>query len=197
MSGLYIGTFGSFIGYSAALPLLIKSEFPEVKGLLFAALGPLVGSLKGRAFVAGGLVEMLLIGYQVFAGIGLNTNGCACGIAPTPKEPKLLTLAAAVFAVLSPGPSGTAHDEPVLVMIPISVLGSVANVEPSSAAFHPNCMPLVPDPLNRLIFQTALTTFCFSEGVKGVPFTAPFDVIPSNTVTEKLEDEEGLSVTGK
>jgi NNP family nitrate/nitrite transporter-like MFS transporter len=46
ISGLYIGTFGSFIGYSAALPLLIRSQFPEVKGLLYAALGPLVGSLS-------------------------------------------------------------------------------------------------------------------------------------------------------
>jgi NNP family nitrate/nitrite transporter-like MFS transporter len=45
MSGLYIGTFGSFIGFSAALPLLIKSEFPAVQGVLFAALGPLGGSL--------------------------------------------------------------------------------------------------------------------------------------------------------
>jgi MFS transporter, NNP family, nitrate/nitrite transporter len=45
MSGLYIGTFGSFIGFSAALPLLIKREFPDVGGVLFAALGPLVGSL--------------------------------------------------------------------------------------------------------------------------------------------------------
>ncbi|MEV0715059.1 nitrate/nitrite transporter [Asanoa sp. NPDC050611] len=44
MSFLYIGTFGSFIGYSAALPLLIKTEFPAVSGVLFAALGPLVGS---------------------------------------------------------------------------------------------------------------------------------------------------------
>ncbi|MDG4825354.1 MFS transporter [Asanoa sp. WMMD1127] len=44
MSFLYIGTFGSFIGYSAALPLLIKHEFPAVSGVLFAALGPLVGS---------------------------------------------------------------------------------------------------------------------------------------------------------
>ncbi|MFC4110523.1 MFS transporter [Micromonospora zhanjiangensis] len=49
MSGLYIGTFGSFIGYSAALPLLIKSEFPEVSGVLYAALGPLVGSLTRPA----------------------------------------------------------------------------------------------------------------------------------------------------
>jgi MFS transporter, NNP family, nitrate/nitrite transporter len=46
MSGLYIGTFGSFIGYSAALPLLIKSQFPDVRGLLYAALGPLVGSIS-------------------------------------------------------------------------------------------------------------------------------------------------------
>jgi len=46
MAGLYVGTFGSFIGFSAALPLLIRSEFPEVRGVLYAALGPLVGSLS-------------------------------------------------------------------------------------------------------------------------------------------------------
>ena len=30
MSCLYIGTFGSFIGYSAAFPLLLKTQFPAV-----------------------------------------------------------------------------------------------------------------------------------------------------------------------
>ena len=45
MSWLYIGTFGSFIGYSAAFPLLIKSQFPHVNPLEFAFLGPLLGSL--------------------------------------------------------------------------------------------------------------------------------------------------------
>jgi NNP family nitrate/nitrite transporter-like MFS transporter len=44
MSWLYIGTFGSFIGYSAAFPLLIKTQFPEVTANL-AFIGPLVGSL--------------------------------------------------------------------------------------------------------------------------------------------------------
>jgi NNP family nitrate/nitrite transporter-like MFS transporter len=44
MSVLYIGTFGSFIGYSAAFPLLIKTQFPAVTANL-AFLGPLVGSL--------------------------------------------------------------------------------------------------------------------------------------------------------
>ena len=44
MSWLYIGTFGSFIGYSAAFPLLLKTQYPEVTVNL-AFLGPLVGSM--------------------------------------------------------------------------------------------------------------------------------------------------------
>jgi NNP family nitrate/nitrite transporter-like MFS transporter len=45
MCWLYIGTFGSFIGYSAGLPLLIKSQFPGVDAVRYAFLGPLVGAL--------------------------------------------------------------------------------------------------------------------------------------------------------
>jgi MFS transporter, NNP family, nitrate/nitrite transporter len=46
MCWLYVGTFGSFIGYSAGFPLLIKTQFPAVDALSFAFLGPLVGSLS-------------------------------------------------------------------------------------------------------------------------------------------------------
>ncbi|GHI00901.1 MFS transporter [Neobacillus kokaensis] len=42
MTTLYIGTFGSFIGYSAAFPLLLKSQFPEYISLAF--LGALVAA---------------------------------------------------------------------------------------------------------------------------------------------------------
>jgi NNP family nitrate/nitrite transporter-like MFS transporter len=42
---LYAGTFGSFIGYSAALPLLIKTQFAGVDPIRYAFLGPLVGAL--------------------------------------------------------------------------------------------------------------------------------------------------------
>lgn len=45
MSWLYIATFGSFIGYSAGFPLLIKIQFPDVDALKYAFLGPLVGAL--------------------------------------------------------------------------------------------------------------------------------------------------------
>jgi NNP family nitrate/nitrite transporter-like MFS transporter len=30
MCVLYLGTFGSFIGYAAGFPLLIKSQFPNI-----------------------------------------------------------------------------------------------------------------------------------------------------------------------
>ena len=45
MCWLYLGTFGSFIGYSAGFPLLIKSQFPEVNALAYAWLGPLIGAV--------------------------------------------------------------------------------------------------------------------------------------------------------
>jgi NNP family nitrate/nitrite transporter-like MFS transporter len=44
ISFIYIGTFGSFIGYSGAFPTLLNGQFPEVT-LSIAFLGALVGSL--------------------------------------------------------------------------------------------------------------------------------------------------------
>ena len=45
MCWLYLGTFGSFIGFSAGFPLLIKSQFPGVNPLEFAWMGPFLGAL--------------------------------------------------------------------------------------------------------------------------------------------------------
>ncbi|MDN0082543.1 NarK family nitrate/nitrite MFS transporter [Crenobacter sp. SG2305] len=45
MCWLYIGTFGSFIGFSAGFPLLMKGQFPGVDPTKYAFLGPLVGAL--------------------------------------------------------------------------------------------------------------------------------------------------------
>ncbi|HUP59635.1 MAG TPA: NarK family nitrate/nitrite MFS transporter [Thermoanaerobaculia bacterium] len=62
MCWLYLGTFGSFIGYSAALPLLIKSQFPDLDPMRYAFLGPLVGAL---ARPAGGWISDKLGGAPV------------------------------------------------------------------------------------------------------------------------------------
>lgn len=49
MCVLYTGTFGSFIGYAAGFPLLMRTQFPEVDVLKYAFLGPLVGALSRAA----------------------------------------------------------------------------------------------------------------------------------------------------
>ncbi len=57
MCWLYTGTFGTFIGVSAAFPLLTRLVFPDVDVLRYAFIGPLVGALS-RAF-SGGLSDRL------------------------------------------------------------------------------------------------------------------------------------------
>lgn len=62
MCWLYVGTFGSFIGFSAALPLLIKHEFPTVNPLTYAFIGPLLGSIFR---VLGGMLSDKIGGARV------------------------------------------------------------------------------------------------------------------------------------
>jgi len=73
---LYVGTFGSFIGYSAGFPLLSRLAFPEINALKFVFLGPLVGALSraGTGWLAdkvgGGRVT-----FWVFVGMMLSVLG--------------------------------------------------------------------------------------------------------------------------
>jgi MFS transporter, NNP family, nitrate/nitrite transporter len=75
MSYIYIGTFGSFIGYSAAFPLLLKTQFPAIT-VAIAFLGPLVGSLSRPL---GGLLADRIGGAKVtfwnFIAMGAATLG--------------------------------------------------------------------------------------------------------------------------
>jgi NNP family nitrate/nitrite transporter-like MFS transporter len=90
MSILYIGTFGSFIGYSFAMPLVIKNTFPEflikhpfiatyLAGLGF--LGALIGSLSRPV---GGWLSDKTGGARVtlasFLGMGVFTLAAISGV---------------------------------------------------------------------------------------------------------------------
>ncbi len=77
MCWLYTGTFGSFIGYSAGFPLLIKTQFPEVNPLDYAFLGPLVGAL---ARVAGGFIADKLGGARVTLWTFVAMIGAVIGV---------------------------------------------------------------------------------------------------------------------
>jgi NNP family nitrate/nitrite transporter-like MFS transporter len=70
MCWLYVGTFGSFIGFSSGFAMLTKTLFPQVDPTAYAFLGPLVGSLTRPV---GGWVSDKLGGARVtlftFAGM--------------------------------------------------------------------------------------------------------------------------------
>jgi len=72
---LYTGTFGSFIGYSAGFPLLMKQQYPEVNPLNFAFLGPLVGSVARS--MSGGLADRIGGGRVTFWVFVVLTLGVA------------------------------------------------------------------------------------------------------------------------
>lgn len=76
MCWLYLGTFGSFIGFSAGLAMLTKSQFPGINPTAYAFLGPLVGALTRPL---GGWISDKLGGARVtafaFAGMTAATVG--------------------------------------------------------------------------------------------------------------------------
>lgn len=76
MSFLYVGTFGSFIGYSAAFPTLLTVVFerPDI-ALTWGFLGALVGSLArpygGRLADRFGGAAITLVAFVLMAGAGV------------------------------------------------------------------------------------------------------------------------------
>ncbi|NIJ13927.1 NNP family nitrate/nitrite transporter-like MFS transporter [Saccharomonospora amisosensis] len=83
MSFLYIGTFGSFIGYSFAFPTLIKLSFTEYGGFVsLAFLGAAIGSIT-RPF--GGWLSDRIGGARVtlwnFVGLVAGTVGVLVSVA--------------------------------------------------------------------------------------------------------------------
>ena len=72
ISFLYIGTFGSFIGYAGAFPTLLKTQFPHAP-LQLAFLGALVGALTRPL---GGMVADRVGGARLtIASFGILTVG--------------------------------------------------------------------------------------------------------------------------
>ncbi len=128
MCWLYTGTFGSFIGFSAAFPLLSKILFPEVNALQYAFLGPLVGAVSravaGKACdrIGGGRITL-----WVFVAMSLGVVGVlyAIGMSGSPSAfPVFFASFLFLFAASGVGNASTFQ------MIPAIMRKEVARLEP-------------------------------------------------------------------
>ncbi|MGL4325489.1 MAG: nitrate/nitrite transporter [Beijerinckiaceae bacterium] len=128
MCWLYTGTFGSFIGFSAAFPLLTKILYPEVNALQIAFLGPLVGAVS-RA-VAGKACDRIgggRITFWVFVAMTLGVAGIlyAIGMKGSPVSfPVFFGSFLFLFAMTGIGNASTFQ------MIPAIMRKEVARLEP-------------------------------------------------------------------
>ncbi|MFG1627355.1 MFS transporter [Kribbella sp. NPDC049227] len=129
ISFLYIGTFGSFIGFSAAFPLLIKTTFPDVTGANIAFLGALVGSVarpfggKLADLVGGARVTVcsfVVMGLGILAAIVSLNAGSFAGflisflflfVASGAANGSTYRMIPAVFRLTTPGDPGRARRE--------------------------------------------------------------------------------------
>ena len=120
MCWLYLGTFGSFIGFSAGLPLLIASQFPDVEATTYAFLGPLVGAL---ARPVGGIISDKLGGAPVtfwnFVLMALSTAGviaCLPSNGDAGNFPLFLAAFVTLFLLTGIGNASTFRMIPVIFL---------------------------------------------------------------------------------
>jgi MFS transporter, NNP family, nitrate/nitrite transporter len=121
MTTLYVMTFGSFSGFAATFPLLIKQLYGDLPGapdpLTYAFLGPLVGSI---ARVVAGPVSDKYGGAKVthWAGIGMLICVIALTFTMHPKSvaefPLFLGLMLGLFTFAGIGNASTFKQMPML-----------------------------------------------------------------------------------
>ena len=113
MSWLYVGTFGSFVGYSAAFPLLLKTQFPDAPSSL-AFVGALVGSV---ARPIGGKLADRLGGARVtfwnFVAMGAAALGTLACLGAR-SFPGFLTMFLVLFVTTGLGNGSTFRMIPVI-----------------------------------------------------------------------------------
>ena len=132
MCWLYTGTFGSFIGFSAAFPLLSKILFPEINALQYAFLGPLVGAVaralagKPSDRIGGGRIT-----FWVFIAMCLGVIGILYAIGMKGSSSAFPVFFASflfLFAATGVGNASTFQ------MIPAIMRKEVARLEPQLSA---------------------------------------------------------------
>lgn len=142
MTSLYIMTFGSFSGFSATFPLLIKQVYGGLEGapdpLTYAFLGPLVGSVVR---VIAGPASDKWGGAVITQLSGLGLLACAVGVtfttAPTSMAefPAFVALMLGLFFFAGIGNASTFKQMPMI--FPPRQAGGVIGWTGAMAAYGP------------------------------------------------------------
>ncbi|MBX3485868.1 MFS transporter [Phenylobacterium sp.] len=132
MCWLYLGTFGSFLGFSAAFPLLSKTLFPHILVLKLAFLGPLVGAAS-RALT--GWVSDRFGGervtHYVFLAMALGVLGVLQGVGAFHADPSFPVFFASFLWLFFWTGVGNAS---TFQMIPAIVRSDMPRLMPDAAA---------------------------------------------------------------
>lgn len=120
MCWLYVGTFGSFIGFSAGFALLTKALFPDVDVAAYAFIGPFAGALTRPV---GGWISDHLGGARVtlwtFVGMIAAVAGVAVCLPSADSAGHFggfLTLFVVLFALTGVGNGSTFRMIPVIFL---------------------------------------------------------------------------------
>ncbi|HXG59214.1 MAG TPA: NarK family nitrate/nitrite MFS transporter [Thermoanaerobaculia bacterium] len=132
MCWLYLGTFGSFIGYSAALPLLIKGQFPSIDPTKFAFLGPLLGAL---ARPVGGWVSDKLGGAPVTFWNFIVMTLAAIGVIYTLDGPFWAFLALFILLFITTGIGNASTFRMIPIIFPGTEAAAVLGFSSAIAAY--------------------------------------------------------------
>ncbi|MET7279226.1 NarK family nitrate/nitrite MFS transporter [Kribbella sp. NPDC005582] len=192
ISFLYIGTFGSFIGFSAAFPLLIKTTFPDITVAHIAFLGALVGSVS-RPF-GGKLADKLggarvtvcsfvVMGLGILAAIAALNAGSFAGfmisflflfVASGAANGSTYRMIPAVFRLTTPGDPGRARREAAACIGIASAVGAyggflVPRGFAMSTSHFGSLIPALYTFCGFYVICLAVTYFCYLR--KGGPLS--------------------------
>jgi NNP family nitrate/nitrite transporter-like MFS transporter len=138
MSLLYIGTFGSFLGYAAAFPLVLKLQFPDAPvahvgaaAVTLAFTGPLIGSLA-RPF--GGWLSDLVGGARVTAACFLVMGVGSVGVVAAVRAESLPLFLAAFWVLFGASGAGNGSTFRMIPAIFVATSADLATAKRESAA---------------------------------------------------------------